>query len=158
MKTDESIINSRQYKQVRDQFLKATGIDLNYVDHDKVTDDEIRQRVIRDYGIDIKDIDYLVIDDGQEVHGYVKRKVIKKSVILNKGGKGEAHQRRNPITGNIEEVCRCWYNADFSRGCIAQVHACNLLEVLKNEGHYAPGNLKKYYQQGLTDQRCSMCF
>jgi hypothetical protein len=85
-------------------------------------------------------------------------KLIQRSVILSKGGKGEAVQRLNPVTKSIEEVCRCWINADFSRGCIAQVHVSHLPEVVDNNGHYAPGNLRKYHRQGLSNQRCTYCY
>lgn len=86
------------------------------------------------------------------------KKVVQKSATLSRGGKGEAVQRKNPKTGKIEEICRCWINCDFSRGCIGQVAGSNLLEVINNNGHYLPGNLKKYHEQGLTDQRCNICY
>lgn len=87
------------------------------------------------------------------------RNIRQESVIINKGGKGEAVRRRNPETKDIENICECWYNADFSRGCIAQVHVDLLQEVLDNNGVYATmENFDRYKKQGLINQRCNYCY
>ena len=50
-------------------------------------------------------------------------------------GKGEFVRRKLP-SGEIQDVCKCKWNADFAKACIAQVHGAYLNEVIRNNGKY----------------------
>jgi len=61
--------------------------------------------------------------------------------------------------GGVENVCECWYNADFSKGCISQVPVELMREVIDNGGVYADGNFAKYLARDILDwQRCWYCY
>jgi hypothetical protein len=79
------------------------------------------------------------------------------SSVRIKEGKAAFVTRRLP-SGKLEKVCLHEHNIDFSQGCIAQVHGSNLAEVMENNGKYAPGNLDKYKEQGISDLRCLYCY
>ncbi|MDD5192968.1 MAG: hypothetical protein PHF67_00100 [Candidatus Nanoarchaeia archaeon] len=79
------------------------------------------------------------------------------SVIIRYGGKARTVQRQLD-NGTVEEVCLIWYSTDFARGCISQVPVEMLEEVVRNNGYYAEGNLKKYANQGLLGQKCIYCY
>jgi hypothetical protein len=60
--------------------------------------------------------------------------------------------------GDVEDICLCWHNVDFSGACIAQVNSDLLGEVIEHGGRYAEGNLENYKKDGLTDDRCGYCY
>ena len=75
-----------------------------------------------------------------------------------KRGKGEYVRRQLP-NGEIENVCLCTYNSDFStRGCINQVHGSLLQEVMENNGKYAEGKIPEHRRTVGVDHRCEYCY
>ncbi len=71
-------------------------------------------------------------------------------------GKGEFVKRKLP-NGEIQDICKCKWNADFARACIAQVHGAYLEEVIRNQGRYDQGSLLKRKEHGI-DHRCDYCY
>src|SRR3989304_5280018 len=76
-----------------------------------------------------------------------------------RSGKGDFHIRELP-SGERENACLCVYNADFSTGCLAQVHGKESLEtVTENNGCYTEDLLKKFRENGgIPDKRCDYCY
>ncbi|MBD3253364.1 hypothetical protein GF386_06530 [Candidatus Pacearchaeota archaeon] len=86
------------------------------------------------------------------------KKPRKESVIVKAGGKGD-YVRRRTSEGEVVDVCECKFNADFSRGCISQVHGALLQEVLDNNGVYESDMAFRIYKAaGFADQRCGYCY
>lgn len=78
------------------------------------------------------------------------------SLILTKG-KGE-FIRRKLSNGEIQEICKCKWNADFSKACIAQVHGAYLEEVIRNNGRYDKGSMPAKRKKHGIDKRCDYCY
>jgi hypothetical protein len=73
-------------------------------------------------------------------------------------GKAEFVKRKLP-SGEVEDVCLCAWNADFSvRGCIAQVPSKLIREVLQHNGEYAPGSIEEHRKKFNLDNRCLYCY
>ena len=74
-------------------------------------------------------------------------------------GKGDFHIRKFP-DGSLENACLCVHNADFSSGCLAQVHGKVLLDsVMGNNGCYTEETLVKFKKKGkIPDKRCGYCY
>lgn len=72
-------------------------------------------------------------------------------------GKAEFVKRRKE-NGELEDICLCDLNADFSLACVGQVYGENLNEVIKNNGAYDEGNITKYRKEGIIDGRCTYCY
>jgi hypothetical protein len=72
-------------------------------------------------------------------------------------GKGEFVKRRLP-GGEIQDVCRCKWNADFAKACIAQVHGAYLEEVVRNNGRYDKGSMPEKRRGYGIDHRCDYCY
>jgi len=83
--------------------------------------------------------------------------MVARSVYIQKGGKGEAVRRKMP-SGEIQDVCLCWYNVDCAENCIAQVDVELLQEVINHRGSYAPGHFDKLKVEGMHDKRCEYCY
>ena len=83
--------------------------------------------------------------------------VKKLSLVISYGGKGA--QVRGKINGDLLNICKCWYNVDFSDGCISQVPVELLREVVNNNGKYLDGNFDIYDRKGiLKNQKCGYCY
>jgi hypothetical protein len=72
-------------------------------------------------------------------------------------GKAEYVKRTKP-NGELEDICLCGYNADFSAECIEQVHGSLLSEVIKNNGSYDQDKIDGYRKNIGLDFRCIYCY
>lgn len=83
-----------------------------------------------------------------------------KSLAISPYGKADFVTRRNPETGEREEVCLSRYNVEFSEtGCIFQVPVSQLEEVLGNFGSYSPEHTKLYRKtKKWPNARCDYCY
>ena len=72
-------------------------------------------------------------------------------------GKGEFVKRKLP-SGEIQDICRCKWNADFAKACIAQVHGAYLEEVIRNNGRYDKGSMPEKRRGYGIDHRCEYCY
>jgi len=72
-------------------------------------------------------------------------------------GKGE-FVRRQLASGEIQDVCRCKWNADFAKACIAQVHGAYLAEVIRNNGKYDEGSMPQKRREHGINHRCDYCY
>jgi hypothetical protein len=72
-------------------------------------------------------------------------------------GKGE-YVRRVLASGEVEDVCRCKWNADFAKACIAQVHGAYIEEVIRNGGKYDAGSMPKKRREHGINHRCQYCY
>jgi len=72
-------------------------------------------------------------------------------------GKGE-YVKRKLASGEIQEICRCKWNADFAKACIGQVHGAYLEEVVRNNGRYDKGSIPQKRREHGIDHRCDYCY
>ena len=76
------------------------------------------------------------------------------------GGKGDFHIRELP-DGTKQNACLCVLNADFSKGCLAQVPGKDLLDlVMENNGAYPLEEIACLRDKHgeLPDMRCDYCY
>lgn len=74
-------------------------------------------------------------------------------------GKGDFIKRVLPANGRVVDICLLEWNVDLSNGCIAQVSAAHLDEVVQNNGLYLPpDNFDIYKKDGTGDKRCDYCY
>lgn len=78
------------------------------------------------------------------------------SLLLTEG-KGE-FVKRKLASGEIQEICKCKWNADFAKACIAQVHGAYLEEVIRNNGKYDKGSMPAKRKEHGIDKRCDYCY
>lgn len=79
---------------------------------------------------------------------------------VNPFGKGDYIRRKDPETGEIEQICTSSiFNIDLSHGCIAQVSGGLLQEVYDNDGSYSPERTEAFRAAGeYPDMMCDYCY